>query len=241
MPADHPNCDAGSEVWGQRYDSDGSRRAANFTSTQYTTAADRRGPRVGLDAAGNFVVTWLSYGQPASSTTVLAPDASIPPEYLGTSSRRQHDRPRAIRCRSESPWSSDRRVHNHVEFHQNDVPPRVIRARRYEAYGRPRGRRIPAQRGHDHRDRFLSSSPATSVAVFVIAWKCAELGGHCDGSYDAVRARRGGIPNARPMSVDASVKETSPAGGSNLNGVLEAEELVAVRRPGTTTAAQICR
>jgi S-layer homology domain len=216
-----PNCAMGPEVWGQRYGSDGLPQGAEFHVNQYTTSAQHV-PRVGMDAAGNFVVTWFSYGQTGEFYDVLARRFDSAGTALG-------DEFPVNTTTSGNQGASDVAVDSTGAFtitwdsNQNGVG---VWARRYEASGRPLGREFQL----NATTSIGQNGPSIALderGGFVIAWQCAQLGTHCDGSYDAVRARRGGVPNARPMTVDFSGGNV-PAGGSNLNGVLEAEELVAV-------------
>ncbi len=53
-------------VFGQRFDSVGTPFGGEFQVNTYTTQMQRE-PAVAADGAGNFVVTWISYGQDAAS------------------------------------------------------------------------------------------------------------------------------------------------------------------------------
>jgi hypothetical protein len=60
-----------SGIYGQRYNSDGTRHGAEFRVNTYTTG-DQRTPSVAMDGSGNFVVAWTSVGQDGSATGVFA-------------------------------------------------------------------------------------------------------------------------------------------------------------------------
>src|SRR5262249_56751936 len=49
-------------VYGQRFAADGTPLGGEF-QVNTTAAGDQRDPDVAVDAAGNFVVTWSSWGQ----------------------------------------------------------------------------------------------------------------------------------------------------------------------------------
>jgi phage tail sheath gpL-like len=59
-----------SDLFGQRYASDGTPLGAEFLVNTFTTNAQNR-PAVAAHAAGNFVVVWDSYGQDGSFTGVF--------------------------------------------------------------------------------------------------------------------------------------------------------------------------
>jgi len=55
----------GGDVFGQRFDSTATPRGSEFLVNTYTTSTQSH-PNVSMDAAGNFVVVWTSYGQLAA-------------------------------------------------------------------------------------------------------------------------------------------------------------------------------
>ena len=59
---------SGYSIQGQRYASSGAAVGAQFQVNAYTTG-NQFDPSVGMDAAGNFVVAWLSYGSSGSDTS----------------------------------------------------------------------------------------------------------------------------------------------------------------------------
>src|SRR5207244_9162179 len=62
---------AGSEVFGQVFDADGTPQGTEFQVNTYTTNS-QRGASVAVDGTGNFVVVWNSYGQDGSDYGVFA-------------------------------------------------------------------------------------------------------------------------------------------------------------------------
>ncbi|MFC1786538.1 hypothetical protein ACFLY8_00675, partial [Halobacteriota archaeon] len=52
---------SGSGIYAQMYDISGSKVGSEFQVNTYTTDAQRN-PSVAMDADGNFVITWMSYG-----------------------------------------------------------------------------------------------------------------------------------------------------------------------------------
>ena len=59
-----------SDLFGQRYASDGTPLGSEFRVNTFTTSAQNR-PAVAAHAAGNFVIVWDSYGQDGSSTGIF--------------------------------------------------------------------------------------------------------------------------------------------------------------------------
>jgi hypothetical protein len=66
-----PQDGSASGIYGQRYNSDGTKHGVEFRVNTYTTL-DQRTPSVAMDGSGNFVVAWTSYGQDGSGTGVFA-------------------------------------------------------------------------------------------------------------------------------------------------------------------------
>lgn len=62
---------SGNGIFGQRFDSDGIAQGAEFQINR-TTFSNQRAASVAMDADGDFVVTWESYGQDGSGTGVYA-------------------------------------------------------------------------------------------------------------------------------------------------------------------------
>ncbi|MCB1760587.1 MAG: DUF4347 domain-containing protein, partial [Gammaproteobacteria bacterium] len=58
-------------VYAQRYDNDGNALGATILVNQ-TTAGDQRHASVGIDAGGDFVVSWSGYGQDGTASSVYA-------------------------------------------------------------------------------------------------------------------------------------------------------------------------
>jgi hypothetical protein len=211
--------DPGPEVWGQRYDSAGVPQGGEFHINQYTTGAQLV-PRVAMDASGDFVVTWFSYGQIGQYYDIIARrfDAAGNPlrDEFGVNT-----------TTSGNQTSSEVEMDSAGAFTiawDSNASGLGILARRYDASGQPLGGEFRL-----NTDTALGQN-AASVSLderggFVIVWQCATFGGPClDGSGDSVRGRRGGFPDARPMQVDAHAS----GGASNVNGVLEAGEQVTV-------------
>ena len=214
--------DPGPEVWGQRYDSDGFAQGGEFHVNQSTTST-QHAPRIGMDAAGNFVVTFFSHERYGPVYDVLARRFDSSGNPIG-------DEFQVNTTTSGSQDASDVAVDSTGAFTitwdtvDMSGPTFFGMARRFDASGRALGKEFPLNAGT------TSQQNGGSVALderggFVVAWHCAQ--GDCDGSYDSVRARQGDVPAARAMSVDAPTG-SRPAGGSNQNGVLEPDETAAV-------------
>ena len=60
-----------SGIYGQRYNSDGTRHGPEFRVNTYTIG-EQRTPSIAMDGSGNFVVAWSSAGQDGSATGVYA-------------------------------------------------------------------------------------------------------------------------------------------------------------------------
>ncbi len=68
----HSTVDGGSnETFAQRFGASGARRGAEFRVNTYATAQQTR-PSVAVDAVGNFVVAWDSFGQDGSAGGIFA-------------------------------------------------------------------------------------------------------------------------------------------------------------------------
>jgi hypothetical protein len=63
--------DTGSSAQGQRYASDGSARGAQFQVNSYTTNS-QDSPSVAVDADGDFVVVWTSWGSYGTDSSILS-------------------------------------------------------------------------------------------------------------------------------------------------------------------------
>lgn len=62
---------SGYGVYGQRFSAAGAAQGSEFQINAFTTS-DQGSPTVAMDAAGDFVVTWQSFGQDGSSNSILA-------------------------------------------------------------------------------------------------------------------------------------------------------------------------
>jgi hypothetical protein len=60
-----------SGIYGQRYNSDGTKHGLEFRVNTYT-AGEQRSPSIAMDGSGDFVVAWTSVGQDGSLTGVQA-------------------------------------------------------------------------------------------------------------------------------------------------------------------------
>ena len=60
-----------SGVFGQRYDATGAPQGAEFPVNTYTTGA-QNGPAAGMNASGDFVVSWISVGQDGDGKGIYA-------------------------------------------------------------------------------------------------------------------------------------------------------------------------
>ncbi len=217
-PHDTPG-DTGAGIFAQRYDSAGSPQGNEFRVNQYTTGGQII-PKVAMDGAGNFVVTWSSYGQTGQYFDILAR------RYDSTGNPLADEFP-VNTATSGNQSASDVAVDPTGAFTiswDSNSPGFGILARRYDASGAPLGGEFQL-----NTNTTLGQN-ASSVALdgrggFVIVWQCAVLGVPClDGSHDSIRGRMGGFPDARPLQVDARAS----GGTSNVNGVLEAGERVTV-------------
>ena len=60
------------EVYGQRFNLTGSKQGGEFQINQYAQNQHLMAPKVAMDLAGDFVVTWQSYGQDGSGYGIYA-------------------------------------------------------------------------------------------------------------------------------------------------------------------------
>ena len=210
------------KISGQRYDSDGSPQGPEFQVNELTTGV-QQGPRVAIDPSGNFVVAWSTIPPLGDEHEVFARrfDSFGTPlgnEFLvgGAFSTDQIASDVAVDETGKFTIVWDFRSPATLGQYQ-------LKARRYDSAGRPMG-----------NEYFLSTATGglfTGGAIaldsregFVAVWGCTAGDCPSDDSVSGIAGRRGGFPSAGELSVDAR-----PSGGtSNVNGVLEAGERVAV-------------
>ena len=212
---------SGSGVFGQRYDGSGDPVGGEFPVNAHTTG-DQGAPDVALDPSGRFVVVWQSAEQDGSSTAAVArlfdaDGAPIGGDFLVHAwTSGAQSRPRvAIDPTGQfvAAWES---------FGQDDpaAPGEAgVFAQRFSA----NGRRLEAEfllNVHTTGDQRAPDVAIDERGQFFSAWE--SVGQDSPGS-DAY-LRRAGFPEAAALDVDARPS----AGASDLNGVLEAGERVAL-------------
>ncbi len=216
-----------SGVLAQRYDAVGLPLGEEFVISQYSGPGWRALPNVDSDSLGDFVVTWMSSQQTNFYFDVLARRFRFDGTPRGDEFRIHATEETVSQTAPEVAVGADGAFTIAWNaFYQPET--QTILARRYDAAGRPST--APFQL--NALTTFTQNSASVAVderGGFVILWDCSVLSpDSClDGGRDSIAGRRGGVPDARPMSVDAS-GGNARAGGSDLNGVLETEELVAV-------------
>ena len=204
-----------SDVFARRYDADGSPVGGEIPVNVYTTGY-QSDPDIAMDATGEFVVVWHSY-DPAGATadivgrrfsadaTPMTPDFPINAYTTGQQ--------RLGRIGMAADGSFIVTWEDWFQIDEIDVF-----ARRFEANGKPRG------------SDFLVNAYTTGlqytpvVAVNDLGALICWTSDFQDGSGQGVFARDAGFPSAKPMAVDARAS----SGTSNVNGVLETGETVAV-------------
>jgi hypothetical protein len=203
-------------VFAQRYDASGVRRGAEFEVNSYTTG-DQRDPSVVSDAAGNFVVVWVSYGQDGQASGVFG-------QRYDTSGA-----PLGVEFQVNTYTSSDQKyptvttdatgnfVVAWTSFGQDGGGGGIF-GQRYDAVGAPRGSefQINTYTAWTQRTPALASDGAGNLAV---TWD-SDLQ---DGSLTGIFGQRFGGLLPAALTVDASASSSSDG-----NGVLEAGETVAV-------------
>jgi hypothetical protein len=211
------------EIRAQRYDNTGAAQGTEIPVNQ-STAGAQQGPRVAMDASGNFVVAWSSLDQPLGDHEAIVRRFDASGNALGGEI-------------AVADASSTEQVVSSVgmdaaggftvvwDSHGPFTVGYLVNARRYDAAGRPLDNGFSLDTQNPLPDQHGGAISIDSRGGFVVVWGCTPDHGACpDGSDSSVAARRGGFPAAGELSVDAR-----PSGGtSNANGVLEAGERVAV-------------
>ena len=219
--------DGVSGVLAQRYDAVGLPLGEEFVISQYSGPGWRALPNVDSDSLGDFVVTWMSSQQTNFYFDVLARRFRFDGTPRGDEFRIHAAEGTVSQTAPEVAVTADGAFTiAWNSFYLFDETQKIL-ARSFDAAGRPLT--APFQLNTQTTiNQSLASVAVDGRGGFVIVWDCSVSQGSClDGDSDGVAGRRGGVPNARPMSVDISGGNV-PAGGSNLNGVLEADELVVV-------------
>jgi len=205
----------GSDVYARRYDASGTPVGGEILVNAYTTG-HQWFPDVAVDAAGEFVVVWVSYrsdGYGDIAVRRLATDGHPASGELrvNTYTTSTQKNPR-IAMRSGGDF-----VVTWESWFQADVID--IYAQRFDAGLRPLGAEFLVNSFTPD----FQTEPAVALdetGEALVAWTDFQN----LGSTQSVWARQFGFPNAGELSVDAR-----PSGGaSNVNGVLEAGERVTV-------------
>ncbi len=213
-------------IFGRRYASAGNPLGGEFQVNTHTSNYQLF-PDVAMHPSGSFVVAWESQG---------AQDGA----YIGSFARRYDSSGApldAVEFQVNTYTTSSQR-HPRVavapsgdfvvawhSFGQDDPNPGLpvtetgVFAQRFDQTGR----RLGAELAINTYTTDLQETPAVAMdgrGGFVIGWESYAQDGASLGAY----ARRGGFPPAAPMEVD----QRASGGSSNLNGVLESGERVAV-------------
>jgi hypothetical protein len=200
---------SGIGVYGQRYDATGAPLGSEFAVNSYTTN-DQSGPSVASDPVGNVVVTWESDGQDGSADGVFA-------QRFDASGQR---RGAEFRVNSQTTgWQNDPAAAmdaaGNFVVAWSSYPGGVgefILARRYDAFGVPRGSELQVNSSASQTQRDLTQMASDAAGNFVVAWSSEDQ----DGSWSGIFARRldaSGTPRGAEFQVNTytTSEQTYPA------------------------------
>jgi len=213
-------------IMARRYDAAGNPLGGEFQVNTTELGAQYQ-PDVALAQDGKAIIVWTSYAQDGSSGGIFAQrldsaGARLGPEFnVNTYTTGLQSRPRV----AAGPNGGD----GHFAIIWQSLGPDGdgfgVRAQHFDSTGKRLGVELPV----NNFTADFQGTPALAPqpnGQFVAAW---ESFGN-DGSGYGVAARLAGFPGVELIQVDtlhAGVTE-SPGGGSNLNGVFESGETVAV-------------
>ncbi|MEH1885096.1 beta strand repeat-containing protein [Nostoc sp.] len=171
-------------IYAQRYNSSGAVQGNEFKVNTYTTK-DQRNSTVAMDAAGNFVISWTSFGQDGSSSGIYAQryDSSGVAQgnefKVNTYTTSSQDNPTvAINANNGDfiiSWTSD----------GQDGSSDGVYAQRYNSAGVAQGNEFKV---NTYTDSF-QNSPTVALAAngeYVIAWQSLGQDGSNNGIYAQV-------------------------------------------------------
>ena len=206
-------------IFARRYDTSGNPVSGEIAVNSYTTGRQIR-PSVAWESSGGFVVAWESVGQDGDGSGVFARrfDASGIPTTgelavnTYTTGDQRYPRVGAIADGGfVVTWSGA----------GTGDPGIATFARRFapDAIARDDAFQVNVYTASANQARpSINTDPRGG---FVIAWQSLSQ----DGNNFGIFGRRAGYPDGRPMAVDA---HPASSGTSNVNGVLEPGETVAV-------------
>ncbi len=168
-------------VFGQRFDAWGACRGTEFQVNTYTTSAQRY-PSVASDAAGNFVVAWMSYKQDGDGSGIFAQRFDASGARRGTefqvnthTTGNQRYGPSVASDPAGNfvvAWASD----------GQDGSLDGVFAQRYEASGAPRGSEFQVNSFTPYPQRWPSVA-ADAAGNFVVAWQSFQEGANGYGIF----------------------------------------------------------
>jgi hypothetical protein len=161
-------------VFGQRYDAAGVPQGGEFRINSYTTGAQRE-PMPAMDAAGNFVVVWQSYGQDGQQDGVFgqrfgSAGAAVGPEFRVNVYTTTHQRDAAVASDPDGhfvvAWSS----------YGQDGSVWGVFARRYDTAGVP----LSGDFRVNGQTLLIQQYPSVTMEPdgdFTVAWMATGAGG----------------------------------------------------------------
>jgi hypothetical protein len=162
---------SGYGVYAQRYNATGTSQGSEFQVNTYTTNS-QWDPAVGMDADGNFVISWTSHGQDCSSYGIYAQQYNANGTAMGSEFQ-------VNTYTTENQWESSIAMDNDGDFvivwasYEQDGSDHGVYAQRYNATGTPQGSEFRVNTST------IGSQIDSSVAMndegdFVIVWASAE-------------------------------------------------------------------
>ncbi len=163
----HSNDGSGDGIFAQRFNADGSKAGNEFRVNTYTTNGQQY-PDIAMDANGNFVITWESYGQDGSSLGIYAQrfnGAGIPqgPEFKANTYITDPQSRADVAMDAQGNF-----VITWVSLWQDGSGDGIF-AQRFDSQGNPQGPEIPVNQYTADQQR----NPAVAMDTngnFVITW-----------------------------------------------------------------------
>jgi hypothetical protein len=202
----------GSGWWGvyaQRYNAAGLPQGAEFRANTYTSG-DQYSPTLAMDADGDFVIAWQSYGQDGSVWGIYAQRynaAGLPQgaEFRANTYTSDNQRSPTLAMDADGDfviaWKSYGQDGSYVGVY----------AQRYNAAGLPQGTEFRANT-YTNNDQDSPTLAMDADGDFVIAWESYRQDGSDDGVY-AQRYNAAGLPQGVEFLVNTytSNSQYSPA------------------------------
>ncbi|HLA63185.1 MAG TPA: T9SS type A sorting domain-containing protein [Rhodothermales bacterium] len=187
-----------SGVYARRFAAGGAPMGGEFLVT--TTTSNRQlDPAVAMDAAGDFVVAWTSYGQDGSSSAVYVQRYAVGGSRAGTETR-VNTYTTDFQGAPAVAMDADGAVVVAWTSRGQDGDEYGVYARRYADGGTPMGGEVRV----NTRTSGVQSAPAVAMAAdggFVVAWESAGQDGSGYGVY-AQRYAPGGAPTGTEFRVN---------------------------------------